>query len=69
MRASLASWSLELRDDPNREYLLHDIENGFCLIDKDFDSEPILMGNYASATAQDKMKVEGNIREEIKLSR
>jgi hypothetical protein len=69
MRASLTSWSLELKADSNREYLLHGIENGFCLIDKGFDSEPILMRNYASATTQDKMKAEENILEEVKLSR
>ena len=64
-----STWELELRTDPNRDYLLEGIEHSFCLIDLDFVSKPVHMKNYASATTTDKLKVEGNIHVEIGQSR
>ena len=69
MRASLAKWSLELGSDPNRDYILDGIGNGFCLTDTNFVPKETFMKNYASASVIGKDAVERNINIELDLGR
>jgi hypothetical protein len=65
MRACITAWESELVDDPNSEYILDGIRNGFKLTDQDFEPFSVLRKNYLSASVTNKVKAEGNIKVEI----
>ena len=59
-------WEVELRRDPDREFLLDGIKNGFRIVDAGSQLKPAEMGNYKSATdPEHRCKVEKQICEEI----
>ena len=46
---NLTAWEQELNDDPDKEFLLNGISNGFDIIDEDSDISPVLCANHPSA--------------------
>ena len=48
-------WEQELADDPDREYLLHGIANGFDIIDDDVVISPVAAENHPSARPSGKL--------------
>ena len=63
----LSSWQWELKDDPDREFLLQGIRDGFHIVDASVTVKESHMYNYRSATNPDtRPKAEAQILEEIK---
>ncbi|XP_078000553.1 uncharacterized protein LOC144453148 [Glandiceps talaboti] len=60
-----AAWQQELVNDPDKEFLLDGIVNGFHIIDHNANIQPALTANYRSATAHNRTKVEKQIHNEI----
>ena len=58
-------WYHELFDDPDREFLLNGIYNGFNIVPQDTKLQPAFMPNYRSATKANRGKVEETIKSEI----
>ena len=46
---NLTAWEQELNNDPDKEFLLNGISNGFDIIDEDSDISPVLCANHPSA--------------------
>jgi hypothetical protein len=69
MKACLDAWRVELRGDPESDFLLEGIDKGFVLTDLDFDPVDIDRRNYASASVSFKEKTELTIKNEIELCR
>ena len=46
---NLTAWEQELNNDPDKEFLLNGISNGFDIIDEDSDISPVLCENHPSA--------------------
>jgi hypothetical protein len=69
MRACITAWETELEGDPQSEYILDGIRNGFKLTDQDFEPVSVLRKNYLSASVTNKVKSEGNIKVEIQKGR
>ena len=63
----LAAWEEELPlDDPQREFLIKGIKEGFGVTNKTYEGSPIQMDNYKSATlGKAREMVEAQIKEEI----
>ena len=56
----------ELHGDPDRDFLLHGIKEGFKIIDQTVNPKPVYQPNYKSATcAATRPPAEKQIREEI----
>ena len=63
----LSSWQWELKDDPDRKFLLQGIRDGFHIVDVSVTVKESHMYNYRSATNPDtRPKAETQILEEIK---
>ena len=63
---NLDAWTKELSDDPDRDFLLDGIQNGFQLLPKDAPIMPAEMNNYFSSTNPDAVdKVEETLLDEI----
>ena len=58
-------WSLELTDDPERDYLLNGIKFGFDILEGKCPEFAANMSNYRSATETCRSKVEAQIRVEL----
>ena len=65
---NIAAWHQELSNDPDREFLLNGISNGFKIVDSGSDVSSVDIDNYSSALAQ-KEEVEKQILEEIREGR
>lgn len=64
--SKLQVWEQELEHDPDSEFLIHGIKNGFDICDPESDPSPVETDNYSSATNVDtRDKVEEQIRSEI----
>ena len=46
---NLTAWEQELNNDPDKEFLLNGISNGFDIIDEDSDISPVLCAKHPSA--------------------
>jgi hypothetical protein len=62
-------WREELKDDPNREFILSGIESGFKLIDDDASPVPSECDNYKSTAREFQAQVEAQIADEIRQGR
>jgi hypothetical protein len=62
-------WEKELKDDPDKEFILDGIRNGFRLIDQEAKPVPSNTKNYKSATSENKDAAEKQIYEEIRKGR
>ena len=63
-------WERELRGDPDRDYILAGIREGFYITKSDAGLTPVQCRNYSSTTCpENKSRVESQIRREIELGR
>ena len=46
---NLTAWEEELHDDPDKEFILDGIKNGFVIIDPESDVFPVTCANHPSA--------------------
>ena len=46
---NLTAWEEELHDDPDKEFILNGIKNGFDIIDPESDVFPVTCANHPSA--------------------
>lgn len=59
-------WEKELKHDPDKDFLLHGIKNGFNICNIDSEPDPVEMENYESATNSTvRSKVEKQIQTEL----
>ncbi len=60
------AWETELKNDPDKEFILTGIKNGFNIVDQTDNLEPVCQNNHRSATLADaKLKVENQILTEL----
>lgn len=60
-----SEWEIELQEDPDRDFLLDGIREGFHIINPGSVFKPAEMPNYRSATVINRQKVEAQLRTEI----
>ena len=66
MTSSVEQWTAELQEDPDRDFLLDGVKDGFRIVDKGTTLHSVETGNYKSATClENRDKVEKQICEEI----
>ena len=62
-------WEKELVDDPDKDFILDGLKNGFKLIDKGATADPSCTKNYKSAYITNKDETEQQIQNEIQKGR
>ena len=66
LRDNYSAWARELERDPDREFLLTGIKEGFKIIDENVDIKKVEISNYHSATcAGNRVQVEKQLKSEI----
>ena len=63
---NIDAWTENLTNDPDRDFLLTELKDGFHIVSSDSGLRPAEVTNYKSATRDDvRDKVKKTIREEI----
>ena len=62
---NVSAWERELVDDPDRDFLLDGIRNGFRVVDRDVPIQSVECKNYKSALGENKHLVDAIVNKEI----
>nr|XP_006819860.1 PREDICTED: uncharacterized protein LOC102805774 [Saccoglossus kowalevskii] len=62
---TFSEWESELKDDPDKEFLLEGIRDGFHIVSPESRFQPAHVANYKSATVSSRQQVEKQLRSEL----